>query len=640
MTLVRLILLLGIFVTCFVTIECADCNNEAGFCNFYTSYLDCSIATNDTQIIKALLRDCSAMSSLTYIRIYKTYDSSEYGNLLIDIELPTNIQSLNFDNYYDRDQIRLTTSSQNTALTKISAYCFIELESNDFFTHFTGLQDIRMSYVLSREPPSFTNLHSLTYLRVRLVGPVTHALDEEIFNGVTNLIHAHLAFSYFNSIKKGAFRNLNQLNRLDLAYNEITYIEDGALTDLPNLEELHLQNNEIQNVSDNVFEDLTDLTFLDLNNNPGFPLNALIQAKSVIYLFLRYNGYQTLDPYVFQQMDSLKYLYLSDPFVCDCSLQWTSLVGQYGIDIRSAYCPESGGHFPRQISITHQIHYTNCSETESLQCFNKSITCPDNEVCHNTENSYLCGCPRGYLLHSSGQCKDVDECDEITDCRHTCQNTQGSFHCMCEEGYELDSDGYSCNEVNECQEWNGGCEFGCRNTIGSYQCYCEYGHQLYNNTNCLSDIECDIVDSNESQNSDQLESRFTCEGGFNLSVSNLTTIEIQSERISDVIFSTSSLSIIFVVIIIIQVIVIVAILLVLFHKVKIIKALRNTVAKEPQPKQSKKDDCEEQTYYEIVDVPLKENPMQVPESTFKKDMNPKKYYKEPKIEVSSVYANL
>ena len=449
----------------FVTIECS---NEAGYCNFHTSYLDCYITTNDTVSIKALLRDCSNSSSFTRISVYKYYISNEYGNLLIDIELPTNILYLDIRNYQDQDHIRLTTSSQNTALTRIHTYPYIELESNDFFTHFTGLQHIVMSYVLSREPPSFTNLYSLTYLRVNLVGPVTHALDEGIVSGLTNLVSLSLPNSYFNGINEGAFRNLTKLTRLDIGVNEIAYIEDGALTDLSSLEQLYLCHNEIQIVSDNVFEGLTDLTYLDLDNNPGFPLNALIQAKYVIYLELRYNGYHTLEPYVFQQMDSLEYLFLSDPFVCDCSLQWTSLVGQYGLYIWYAVCLESEDHFPRSISITDKIHYSNCSQTKSLQCFSKSITCNDSQVCHNTETNYFCGCPRGHALHSSGKCKDVDECDEMTECQHTCQNTEGSFHCTCDEGYELASDGYSCNDINECQEWNGGCEFGCRNTIGSH----------------------------------------------------------------------------------------------------------------------------------------------------------------------------
>ena len=206
MSLVKLILLLGICVTGFVTIECVDCSNEAGYCDFYTSDLSCGITANDTESIKTLLRNCSSNSaSLDYLYVYKNYVSNEYGNLLIDIELPTNIQYLSIDNFQDEDQIRLTTFRQNTGLTRIYASSYIELESNNFFTHFTALQKIELGYVLSREPLSFTNLLSLTFLRVNLVGPVTQALDEGIVSGLTNLVFLDLQNSYFNGITEGAF---------------------------------------------------------------------------------------------------------------------------------------------------------------------------------------------------------------------------------------------------------------------------------------------------------------------------------------------------------------------------------------------------------------------------------------------------
>ena len=130
-------------------------------------------------------------------------------------------------------------------------------------------------------------------------------------------------------------------------------------------------------------------------------------------------------------MDSLRYLYLSDLFVCDCDLRWTSLVGQYELNIMHGVCSEDN-HFSS--SITNRYLYTNCSQTECFRCFNTSITFLDNQVCHNTHDNYFCGCNRGYALHNSGQCGDVDECNETMDCQHTCQNTESSFYCTCDEG--------------------------------------------------------------------------------------------------------------------------------------------------------------------------------------------------------------
>ena len=314
--------------------------------------------------------------------------------------------------------------------------------------------------------------------------------------------------------------------------NSLT-IEEAALSELSSLKELELFENELVSVPDNVFEGLTDLTYLDLDDNPEFPLTALIQAKSVITLYLRYKGYHTLDPYVFQQMDSLKYLYLSDPFVCDCKLQWTSQVEQYGLYIRYPVCSDSSGQFSK--SITNESLYTNCSQTESLNCFSKSSTCPSNQVCHNTGTGHCCGCPRGYVLPSSGQCRDEDECNEVTNCQHTCVNTDGSFHCTCNEGYELASDGYSCDDINECLDLNGGCEFGCLNTMGSYQCQCHHSLELINKTHCDTEIQCNVVQyiGNEYYH-------YSCNGEYNLTITNFTCEDIPKTNVANTSSTTTT----------------------------------------------------------------------------------------------------
>ena len=55
----------------------------------------------------------------------------------------------------------------------------------------------------------------------------------------------------------------------------------------------------------------------------------------------------------------------------------------------------------------------------------------------------------------------------------------GSYHCFCNEGYKLDElFGEYCNDVNECEEDNGGCDQRCDNTDGSYVCTCNDGFYL------------------------------------------------------------------------------------------------------------------------------------------------------------------
>ncbi|KAI6647640.1 hypothetical protein LOD99_8714 [Oopsacas minuta] len=496
----------------------SDCRNEAGFCDYYRSYLECYIFNNETQYIKSLLSYCSGQSTgFDIIIVYKNYVSRVYGNLIIDIELASNIQRLKIFNLKDQDYIRLTTSSQNTGLTRIfvSSSYNIQLESGNFFNYFTDLKSIFVGYCISKETPSFTNLQYLTYLSVKIVGVSLRTFDNTIVRGLSNLIYLSFHNSDFNGINKGSLDGLNSLTLLSFQNNKLSIIEDGTFSELSSLLRLNLQNNGIKIISNNVFEGLTELTYLRLDENPGFPIEALIHTRSLRDVNIEYNDYHTLDPYVFQQMKSLSRIYLSDPFICDCSLQWTSIVSQYGVNINNGFCSEPNNFLLKYI--TNPKLYTNCSQTESYQCFDKSITCPSKEVCHNIQDSHFCGCPIGYLQHSSGECVDEDECEVVTECEHACENTKGSYNCICEEGYKLAKNGYDCDDVNECQEWNGGCQFGCRNTIGSFECYCELGHQLHNETHCESKIQCDVVDSNGSH-----ENSFKCQGGFNLTITNLT----------------------------------------------------------------------------------------------------------------------
>ncbi|KAI6647639.1 Fibrillin-3-like [Oopsacas minuta] len=524
-------LLLGLvtYLYYYAVVEAVDCSTGAGYCNYYSNYLRCYITNNETQGIKSLLSYCSGQSTgFVTIYVYKNYLSTVYGNLIIDIELASNIQFLYI--YYSRDQdnIRLTTSSQNTGLTRIYSNYHIQLESGNFFNYFTGLKSIYTSYCITKETPSFTNLQYLTYLFARIIGSSTRTFDNTIVRGLSNLVVLSFYNSDFNGITTGSLDGLNSLTFLSFQNNKLSSIEDGTFDELPSLLTLHLQNNGLRITSNNVFEGLNELTEMRLDGNPGFPIEALIHTRSLRYVNLQYNEYHTLEPYVFQQMKSPSsiHIYLNDPFICDCRLQWTSIVSQYGVYIYYGLCSEP--NIFSQKSITNTQLYSNCSQTESYQCFNKSITCPSNQVCHNTQDGYFCNCPRGYSLHNSGECRDFDECDEETECEHTCDNTQGSYHCGCEEGYELATNGYDCEDVNECQEWNGGCEFGCSNSIGSYQCYCEYGHKLYNETQCEESIECELM--GDSYNT-SLGSSFTCKGGFNISIFNLSCLSVNPQEI-------------------------------------------------------------------------------------------------------------
>ncbi|XP_043119484.1 C-type lectin domain family 14 member A [Puntigrus tetrazona] len=60
----------------------------------------------------------------------------------------------------------------------------------------------------------------------------------------------------------------------------------------------------------------------------------------------------------------------------------------------------------------------------------------------NVDISQLClECDKGYRRDASGNCVDVNECEENNPCTQQCQNTEGSYKCLC----SYDDDGV-CNE--------------------------------------------------------------------------------------------------------------------------------------------------------------------------------------------------
>ena len=523
--------LFAIFLTFCVDQNYSDYSNEAGYCrNYYSYQIRCYITNNDTQSIKTLLSTGSqGTTSRYYLYVYKRYSSNK-GFLTLDIEISSNIRYLILYLSYslNREQIILKASSNNTKIQYMYCDRRVHLESKMFFNQFVGLTRIAFSDVVSTTLPSFIELEKLRYLTARLKFKENQVLDSSFVSGLSRLNSLNLGYSSFESIMEGAFENKDSLSYLNLNHNKISSIQDGALLGLTYLRNLYLEGNGLRDVSNNAFRDLKQLTYLNLNENPEFPLSAIIKLQNLRYLYINFNNYQTIEPYVFQQMNRLTTIYMNNPFRCDCNLQWTSIVAQFGIQILGSYCLDPIDKFGRLI--TNEDSYTNCTQTESYQCFDSSVICESHEICHNTNTSHYCGCPAGYEFNNIDHCSDIDECKDYTNCQHYCVNTEASFYCACNEGYKLSDNGYDCEDINECQEGNGGCEFGCENTIGSYQCYCEAWQELYDKTRCTNDIRCELVASNyDPLNCANMENVLNCKRGFNLSIINLpcTNVNVQ-----------------------------------------------------------------------------------------------------------------
>ena len=202
------------------------------------------------------------------------------------------------------------------------------------------------------------------------------------------------------------------------------------------------------------------------------------------YINLNRNRIPYLSSEAFEHLPSLRDLIVTgNPLNCSCHLQWMSVVDTNGwVDI-VGNCDGTG------LRADSPSTYSQCHNTESYQCFNKSISCEN--VCINTPNSYVCACDAGYgltLLEAEEACHDIDECkQDVAICQgQRCRNTLGSYECYCSEGFVSGADGNTCVDVDECS--NNPCEHNCTNTMGSYSCSCSDVDQSINSVSHCTDI--------------------------------------------------------------------------------------------------------------------------------------------------------
>ncbi|KAM8821424.1 vitamin K-dependent protein S [Eudromia elegans] len=111
--------------------------------------------------------------------------------------------------------------------------------------------------------------------------------------------------------------------------------------------------------------------------------------------------------------------------------------------------------------------------------------------CIDGQAKYTCVCKPGWQGENCEE--DINECENINGgCSQRCSNLPGSYRCLCEDGYYMHSNKKDCRDINECALRPNVCGTAiCKNTQGKYECECAEGY-TYNSTskNCEDIDEC------------------------------------------------------------------------------------------------------------------------------------------------------
>ena len=294
-------------------------SRATNYCDYYTCYISSDIQVGET---------------ITYCTSYYAYTS-----LTIDLHFEGDIEfDLNLEDRITRITIRnnqqFTVSLNSTKVHSYLTYLYLFANyfqvKQHFFENFPNLRHlVAHTFLNSDSPQSFSGLSLLFTLSIDppsdSLGTWKFELANDAFRGLNSLTALTLVRTDLTDIRY-AFQGLTSLYQLTLTGNKITVLQENIFKDLESLIYLDLDGNGIKEVSDGAFNGLTTLKYLSLSGNPLFPLNTLYKLNTLTVLYINYNSYRTLSPEHFEQLASLQTVYADNPYFCDCSLRWTSVV--------------------------------------------------------------------------------------------------------------------------------------------------------------------------------------------------------------------------------------------------------------------------------------------------------------------------
>ena len=312
--------------------------------------------------------------------------------------------------------------SVNSELTYLVVWAYTIL-SNDpriRIGHISGLSNLKylLLYPLNRGKlanNAFTGLTSLTkmYLKNTVISDYVNTLSPLVrlkrltvqdcgvsdisFLKQTPWLYGLTYISFYsNNIKSfpaDTFKNYTQLEILDIGYNSISVINRFYSK---KLKTLYLHYNRITRVPEDTFRDTPLLSRISL------------QGNNIAKLSRR----------TFEHLYHIREIWSNyNPLHCDCSLKWMYNVSQeYDIQISDPQCATPPKHEGK--SALNSSLYTNCSEEQSYQCFDRTISCPVGSYCQDTRDSYKCVCEGEGVAFSRtlNQCVDYESMIESGSC--------------------------------------------------------------------------------------------------------------------------------------------------------------------------------------------------------------------------------
>ena len=419
--------------------ECLD--EEPLICKLSTQVnntINCVIYENNITAVNEGIRVCSRKdSSILGMNISITSPLS--GDIRLDM-LADSILYLVIYNQRVNQNVNITATNEvpNLRTLATSGIGSFTVTSSTFFSQFLRIEKITLTNTSFYSPPSFSPLHTLTYLGIY-----------------------QSTLSHYSNVHVGEefVGGLDQLKYLFVSSLQSTVsLSELAFRGLTSLTALFLPNNNIRSISENQFRD----------------------SRALTYISLSHNNITFLSSKTFQQLLRLASVDVSDnPLNCSCPLQWMS------VDVnKSQFCYyKPTCQYPHKFvneTATSPSIYQSCPPLSlSLQCLNRSNPlCPSSLSCYDTATSYQCSaCPPGYGQVSDSECVDLDACSRApSPCgdNTTCVNTVGSFMCL--------------SPSNPCDTRNGGCEQKCEFNGSSHRCSCHAGFKFENVTKtCVSD---------------------------------------------------------------------------------------------------------------------------------------------------------